>query len=269
MSLAVSVDHVVKEFGALRALDDVTFSVARGEIYGVLGPNGAGKTTLLHILLGLTTPTSGRLGIFGMDVATERERCLSRVNFSSAYTALPSRLTVFENLTVFAHLYDLPKPKQRAREVVEQFGLGDRATQMTGTLSSGWLTRLNLAKAMLNEPEVLFLDEPTASLDPDTADRIRTLLVELRRARNLTIIYTSHNMNEVEALCDRVMFLHKGRLLVEGSPESLRTRYGVAHMEDVFLAIARGDGSLPDAAREDLPKRFEAETTSEDLEPHS
>ena len=223
----------------MRALDAVSFTVPRGQILGILGPNGAGKTTLLHILLGLTTPTSGEATVLGLDLATQREEILSRVNFSSAYTSLPYNLTVRENLTVFAHLYSVPEPDRRVEQMLAAFESAELADRMTGMLSSGQLTRVNLAKALLNEPEILMLDEPTASLDPDIADKVRAHLRETRDRRGLTILYTSHNMREVEELCDRVLFVQRGRIQAEGTPAELVARFQGRRMEDVFLTLAR------------------------------
>ena len=240
-SAVLEVEGLTKVFGSVRALDGVSFRVPRGEILGVLGPNGAGKTTLLHILLGLTTPTAGSVRVLGMDLATQREEILSRVNFSSAYTSLPYNLTVRENLTVFAYLYSVKEPRAKVAQLLQAFDCLELADRMTGMLSSGQLTRVNLAKSLLNDPELLLLDEPTASLDPDIADKVRAMLKEERASRGLTLLYTSHNMREVEELCDRVLFVQRGKIQAEGSPKELLERFHGHRLEDVFLSLSRGE----------------------------
>ena len=243
----IRVTDLTKRFGEVTAVDRLTFSVARGEIFGLLGPNGAGKTTTIQLLLGLTTPTSGDAAVLGLDVQRERRRVLQRVNFSSAYISLPSNLTVRQNLRVFARLYGIRNPEPRVGELLERFEIPDIADRTTGALSSGQLTRVNLCKAFINEPEVLFLDEPTASLDPDIADKARRALREIQHERRVTIVYTSHNMREIELMCDRVIFLARGRAVTEGSPEEVRERAHGATLEDVFIAIAR-DGEMRDTS---------------------
>lgn len=229
-----------KVFGSFVAVDDVSFAIARGEILGLLGPNGAGKTTTIQMLLGLITPTAGAIRIFGMDLAREREAILQRSNFSSTYVSLPYTLSVRENLLVFGKLYGVTPLKPRVEAVIELLNLQDLANRQTKELSSGQLTRLHLAKALLNEPELLFLDEPTASLDPDTADQIRQLLKRLRAERQLSILTTSHNMAEMQEMSDRVVFLSRGRVLATGTPEDLIARFETHDLEELFLKIARG-----------------------------
>jgi len=246
---AIAVRDLTKRFGELPAVDGLSFSVVRGEIFGLLGPNGAGKTTTIQLLLGLTTPTAGDIRVLGMKMPSDRFAILSRVNFSSAYISLPSNLTVRENLRVFAGLYSVRRPQSRIDSLLELFEVTDAAGRTTGALSSGQLTRVNLCKAFLNDPEVLFLDEPTASLDPDIAEKVRSILQRLRQERGVTIIYTSHNMREVELLCDRVLFLAKGRAVAEGPPRDVIERARSASLEDVFIAIAR-DGDLLDRSDE-------------------
>jgi ABC-2 type transport system ATP-binding protein len=237
---------LTKRFGPTTAVDDLSFAVGTGEILGLLGPNGAGKTTTLQLLLGLTTPTAGQARVFGLDVQRHRYEVLQRVNFSSAYISLPTNLTGWENLHVFARLYGVRRPRPRVQALAETFGIADLLGRVTGALSSGQLTRLNLCKAFLNDPEVLFLDEPTASLDPDMAEVVRRTLREQQRQRGVTIVYTSHNMREVELLCDRVLFLSRGRAVAEGTPRDVMERARQASLEDVFIRIAR-DGRLTDA----------------------
>ena len=242
----IEVTGLTKRFGATTAVDDLSFAVPRGEILGLLGPNGAGKTTTLQLLLGLTTPTAGQARVFGLDVQRRRYDVLQRVNFSSAYISLPTNLTGWENLHVFARLYGLRRPRPRVLALAETFGIADLLGRVTGALSSGQLTRLNLCKAFLNDPEVLFLDEPTASLDPDIADVVRQILRAQQQQRGVTIVYTSHNMREVELLCDRVLFLSRGRAVAAGTPRDVMERARQQTLEDVFIRIAR-DGRLTDS----------------------
>ena len=233
------VNQLTKRFGSLTALDSLNFKVCRGEILGILGPNGAGKTTAMHCMLGLVTPTSGSIHIMGLDIASHRRKILSRVNFSSAYTALPANLTVRENLIVFARLYGLKSARNRIDSLLELFEIEETNNRLTGSLSSGQLTRLNLCKAFLNDPEILFLDEPTASLDPDIASKVRERLHDLQLQRGRTMIYTSHNMQEVEQMCDRVIFLAKGRIVMQGAPAEVIKQSKSHSLEDLFISIAR------------------------------
>ncbi|MDH4272050.1 MAG: ABC transporter ATP-binding protein [Candidatus Aminicenantes bacterium] len=235
----VEVRGLVKDFGKFRAVDDVSFDVHRGEILGLLGPNGAGKTTVIHMLLGLTTPTAGTIRIFGFDLAHHREEILERTNFSSTYVSLPYSLTVRECLRVFAGLYHVRRPKARIEELLETFEMPDLSKKQVRHLSTGQMSRLNLAKAFINEPELLLLDEPTASLDPDIADKTRSLLVQVAEQRNVSILYTSHNMLEMEEISDRLVFLHKGKVIAAGKPEDVVSTFEGQDLEDVFLKIAR------------------------------
>jgi ABC-2 type transport system ATP-binding protein len=236
----VEVTHVSKRFDDVEALVDVSFNVAPGETFGLLGVNGAGKTTLISILLGLIKPSSGQVKIFGLDVEKERPKILQRVSFASAYTGLPTNLTVWENLIVFAGLYRLRSPKARIDMLLERFEIGRLKNSVVGQLSAGEITRVGLCKALLPEPELLLLDEPTASLDPDIADKVRSLLQEIQRERGLTLLYTSHNMQEIERMCHRIVFLAKGRVLTEGTPTEVKTKFDEASLEGVFIRIARG-----------------------------
>lgn len=229
-----------KRFDGQLAVDGVSFRLEAGETAGLLGPNGAGKTTLIHMLLGLIRPGAGAIRVFGLEMPARRQEILSRANFSSAYVQLPLSLTPRQNLEVFARLYGVPGARRRVRELLALFSLEDHADRATRALSSGQISRLNLAKALLNEPELLLLDEPTASMDPDMADKTRELLKSYQRERGLTVLYTSHNMREVEHLASRVLFLHGGRLVAEGPPKELAARFGEDDLEKVFLRIARG-----------------------------
>lgn len=237
--VVVEVKGLTKRFSELIAVNQVSFEIYQGEILGLLGPNGAGKTTMIQMLLGLLIPTAGEIKILGMDLAQNREAILSQVNFSSAYVAMPYSLTVIENLTVFARLYGIRKPRAKIMALLENFEITPLQTTLTGQLSSGQITRLCLAKALLNDPKILFLDEPTVSLDPDMADKTRRLLKGLRNRMGLTILYTSHNMREMEEMCDRILFLNKGRIITIGTPKELLERFGKENLEEVFLKVAR------------------------------
>ena len=250
----VQVEHLRKEFNGTVAVADVSFTVARGEIVGLLGANGAGKTTTIQVLLGLTTPTAGRLRVFGQDFEPHRIEILQRANFSSAYTALPANLKVWENLLVFAKLYGVRDHRQKTDELLALLEIGHLKKMITGNLSSGESTRVNLCKALLNDPELLLLDEPTASLDPDIADKVRKILCRIQRERPISMIYTSHNMRDVEEICDRVLFLHKGRVIAEGTPQEVIDRFNQKSLEDVFITVARS-GDLYGAERPATSRR--------------
>jgi ABC-2 type transport system ATP-binding protein len=234
-------DSLVKTYGTSTALAGLSFAVAEGESLGLLGVNGAGKTTAMNLLLGLTTPTSGSVCMFGLDLWKHRIRILKQVNFSSAYTNLPSNLLVWQNLLVFARLYRVPRPKQRVEELLELLDITHLRKSVTGRLSAGESTRVNLAKALLNEPRLLLLDEPTASLDPDIADRVRKLLRKLQKETGLSILYTSHNMRDIVEVCDRLIFLHSGKVLAEGTPGEVHERFNRSSLEDLFIGVARGE----------------------------
>lgn len=236
---AVVVAHLVKRFDALTAVDDVSFQVDTGSTTALLGGNGAGKTTTLSILLGLLTPTSGAVTVLGCDMLRHRYRVLGAMNFSSPYVDLPRRLTVAENLKVYGRLYGVRDLRARIDELAGELELGSLLDRPTGSLSTGQRTRVTLAKAMLNRPRLLLLDEPTASLDPDTADWVRSYLERWRAQTGATILLASHNMAEVERLCDRVLVMRGGRIVEQGGPRELLDRYGRRTMEEVFLDIAR------------------------------
>lgn len=248
MDPIVDVIGMRKSFNGITAVDDLSFSVQPGEIVGLLGANGAGKTTAIHILLGLTTPTSGTIRLFGLDIARHRTEILQRCNFSSAYTNLPMNLRVWENLRIFSLIYNVPHWKKKSQELLELFEIGHLRNHISGHLSSGESTRLNICKALLNDPELLLLDEPTASLDPDMADKLRKSLRSLQRERGITMLYTSHNMRDVEEVCDRVLFLSQGRLICTGTPQQVMDQFKQKSLEEVFIAVARG-GNLVDPTR--------------------
>ncbi|HEU5337723.1 MAG TPA: ABC transporter ATP-binding protein [Sulfuricaulis sp.] len=235
----VSVSRVSKHFDSVMAVDDISFDVRSQSTTALLGGNGAGKTTTLSMLLGLLLPTSGSISIFGTDMLRDRYRVLPRVNFSSPYVDLPRRLTVRENLTVYARLYGIIDIAGRLKALGEDLQIERFFNRPYGQLSAGEKTRVVLAKALLNEPELMLLDEPTASLDPDTADYVRGMLEAYRKRTGTTILLASHNMSEVERLCDDVIMLRTGKVVDRGTPAQLLTRYGRQNMEEVFIDIAR------------------------------
>jgi ABC-2 type transport system ATP-binding protein len=242
---SIVVHNLTKRFGDATAVGGISFAVREGEIFGLLGPNGAGKTTTIHMMLGLTSQDEGTIDILGHSMPKERYTILEKVNFASAYVSLPGNLTIAESLYVYGKLYNVKNPRQRAREVLDELEVEIDPKGLIGTLSAGQKTRLNLCKALLNDPKVLFLDEPTASLDPDVAVKVRTILKKLRRDHGTTVVYTSHYMHEVEELCDRVVFLALGKIVANGTPAEIRERTNSSTLEEVFITIAR-DGELRD-----------------------
>ena len=236
---AIVVEGLTKRFGGVTAIDSLSFAVARGSTTALLGGNGAGKTTTLSILLGLLLPTAGTVTVLGEDMVRHRFRVLGRMNFSSPYVDMPKRLSVVENLTVYGHLYGIGRVRDRVAQLVGDLDMGAFQHRPVGSLSSGQVTRVALAKALLNEPELLLLDEPTASLDPDTGDWVRGYLEAYRRRAGTTILLASHNMGEVERLCDRVLMMRAGSIVDDGAPADLLRRYGRQTLEEVFLDVAR------------------------------
>ncbi len=240
----ILVEDLVKRYGATVAVNGIAFAVMPGVTAALLGGNGAGKTTTLSILLGLLLPTSGAVRVFGEDVLRHRYRVLPRMNFSSPYVDLPHRLTVRQNLNIYARLYGVPDRHQRIAKLGADLQIERLLDRPAGKLSSGQKTRVAIAKALLNEPELLLLDEPTASLDPDTGDWVRGYLEDYRDRTGATILLASHNMAEVERLCSVVLMMKEGRIVDRGSPGELIGRYGRANLEEVFLHIARDKRSL-------------------------
>jgi ABC-2 type transport system ATP-binding protein len=238
-SPAIAVENLRKEYKDVVAVDDVTFSVPRGSVMALLGGNGAGKTTTLTMLVGLLLPTRGRIQVLGEDMLRHRYRVLPRLNFSSPYLDLPHKLSVRDNLTVFCHLYGLPDSRGRIQRLAQELSFAHLLKRAFGDLSAGQKTRVALAKALLNDPELLLMDEPTASLDPDMADYVRGYLRAYQRRTGATIFLASHNMTEVERLCEGVFILREGRLVDQGTPAGLIAKYGRQTMEDVFIDIAR------------------------------
>jgi ABC-2 type transport system ATP-binding protein len=246
---AIAVDRAVKIYKGNTAVDGISFRLAPGSITALLGGNGAGKTTTIAMIMGLVTPTSGTVRVLGATMPHERHRVLHRMNFESPYVDMPMRLTVRQNLTVFAMLYGVEDVAGRIASLAEELDLHELLDRPTGKLSSGQKTRVSLAKSLLNSPEVLLLDEPTASLDPDTADWVRTRIERYRKARNATILLASHNMSEVERLCERIIMMKRGRIVDDDTPQHLLERYGRETLEEVFLDIARGRREAREAAQ--------------------
>jgi ABC-2 type transport system ATP-binding protein len=237
---AIIVTDLSKRYGSVTALKALSFSVSRGQVLGLLGGNGAGKTTTLSMLMGLLLPSGGSIQVLGEDFLRHRYRVLSRINFSSPYVDLPHRLTVYQNLRVYAGLYGVQGIKARIRELARDLDLEGLLDRPYGRLSAGQKNRASLAKALINTPQVLLLDEPTASLDPDTADRLRGYLRDYQKASGAAVVLASHNMLEVERLCDDVMMLQNGSLFDRGAPHALIMKYGRETLEEVFLDMARG-----------------------------
>ena len=238
----IAVERLVKIYKTVPAVDGISFTLAPGTITGLLGGNGAGKTTTIASIMGLITPTCGRVSVLGAQMPQQRYRVLQRMNFESPYVEVPMRLTVRQNLTVFGKLYDVDHLRERIAELGHELDLIELLDRPTGNLSAGQKTRVSLAKALINTPDVLLLDEPTASLDPDTADWVRARLERYCRDRHATLLLASHNMTEVERLCERVIMLKRGRIEDDDTPAKLLRRYGRSTLEEVFLDVARGNG---------------------------
>jgi ABC-2 type transport system ATP-binding protein len=221
------------------AVDGITFDVEQNEIVGLLGPNGAGKTTTINMILGVLEPTGGSISVDGVDLGTQRSRALSCTNFAAVYAPLPGNLTVYNNLKIFGMIYGVKRLSERIDALLKEFDLERFRDKKCGVLSSGEQTRVALAKAMLNRPKLLLLDEPTASLDPATAREIRENIREFAEHGTGGVLWTSHNMYEVEEVCDRVLFLSKGKILLEGNPKTLPGEYGKETLEELFITVAR------------------------------
>ncbi|HEY9677661.1 MAG TPA: ABC transporter ATP-binding protein [Drouetiella sp.] len=243
MDNIIEVRGLRKEFKNSVAIENLNFEVKRGEILGFLGANGAGKTTTIFMLLGLITPTSGSIKIFNKEMKTSRVEILQRMNFASAYQQLPYNLRVWENLYVFAEIYGVKNSKKKIDDLLEMFEMEHMRKQLSGSLSSGEQTRLTLCKALLNDPEILCLDEPTASLDPDQADKVRKVIAARQRDTGMTVINTSHNMIDVSELCDRILFMRKGRVIANGSAADILEQSGSKNLEEAFISMARSNTS--------------------------
>ena len=235
----LSVSYLCKQYGAVHAVDDLSFEVCPHEILGLLGPNGAGKTTTINMILGVLEPTSGSIAIDGYDLARRRRQALGQTNFAAVYAPLPGNLTVEQNLRVFGMLYAVPRLNERIETILHEFDLVRFRNTKCGVLSSGEQTRVALAKAMLNEPRLLLLDEPTASLDPAIAREIRAMIRQFAEQTGVGVLWTSHNMIEVAEVCHRVLFLSHGKILLEGDPRTLPRENNHDTLEDLFVAVAR------------------------------
>jgi ABC-2 type transport system ATP-binding protein len=248
-SPAIEAERLVKIYKKAPAVDGVSFAIAPGSITGLLGGNGAGKTTTIAMIMGLLTPTSGSVRVLGAQMPHQRYQALQRMNFESPYVEMPMRLTIRQNLKVFGMLYGVRDIAARIEELGEKLDLTDLLDRPTGKLSAGQKTRVSLAKSLINSPELLLLDEPTASLDPDTADWVRERLERYCRDRGATVLLASHNMAEVERLCERVIIMKQGRIEDDDTPARLLSRYGRLTLEEVFLDVARGRDEAREAAQ--------------------
>ena len=237
----VETKNLCKYYDGILALDHLNLTVKPGELVGLLGPNGAGKTTAIHILLGLLSPSSGEVSVMGMSPLRERHKIASKINFSSAYTNLPTNLKVKETLYIYSQLYSVKDAKEKVKSLLGLFEIDHLQNRVYGALSSGEKTRLNLAKSFLNDPDLLLLDEPTASLDPEVADRVRTILKGIQKERNIGILYTSHNMPEVEEMCHRIVFINKGKTIAQGTADEIKKMFHSNTLDQVFIKIVRGD----------------------------
>lgn len=246
--LVLEVDNLVKTFGSFRAVDDISFSVPRGKIVGFLGPNGAGKTTTIHILLGITSPSAGTVSFFGKNFFHHKQAVLQKTNFASAFNTLQGRITVWENLVVFGYMYNLRNPKKKIEEFIEEFSLQELLKKRYIELSAGQKTRVNLVKSLLNDPEILLMDEPTASLDPDVADKVLSYIEKLKKERSITLLYTSHNMNEITRICDEVIFLDHGKIVAQDTPVGLTKLIKEA---ELHLIVSEGKEKLEKYLRQE------------------
>jgi ABC-2 type transport system ATP-binding protein len=242
--MLLQVEHLIKDFGPFRAVDDVSFSISEGETVGLLGVNGAGKSTIIHMIIGMILPSAGEIRIFGKDPQRHREAVFARMNFISPYVGFPVRLTVRENLLVYARLYNVRDRNRKVAELMRQFGIEEVANTPMGRLSSGETSRVGLCKALLNDPELLLLDEPLASLDPHAAAEVQQILLERQRQHGTAILYTSHTMSHVEQICRQIVFLNRGRVIARGTPievtrQVLREDRDVPALDEVFRHISR------------------------------
>ena len=235
----LKIDGLTKEYGPLKAVDHVSFSINSGKIVGLLGPNGAGKTTTIHMVLGILEPTQGSIEIFGNNLREDRSRISKSINFAAVYAHMPANLTVWQNLYVFGLLYEVKNLKERIRFLLHEFDLERFSETKAGLLSSGEASRLNIAKAIINNPRLLLLDEPTASLDPNISQLVRGKIREYVEKAKTATLWTSHNMQEIEAVCDQALFLSHGKILLSGNPKTLPSEYGKKDLEELFITVAR------------------------------
>ena len=245
MDPILSVSNLTKKFssraGDFTAVDNISFEINEGEVLGFLGPNGAGKTTTINMLLGLIKPTSGKIEIFSQDLENHRQEIMQKVSFASAYSALQGRLTIYENLFVHSLLYGLSEKRAKILGVLEDTDISELKDQMFGSLSSGQKTRVILAKALLPRPRLLLLDEPTASLDPDIAEKVQDLILRIVQKHKVSVLYTSHNMVEVHKMCNRIIFLLKGKIIKQSNPADLVKKMEKKDLDEVFISLVRGN----------------------------
>lgn len=244
MQVVLEVENLIKDYRGTRAVDGISFAVHQGEIVGLLGPNGAGKTTTINIILSVLKATQGKVRVAGYDIQDDRSKALLKTNFAAVYAQMPVNMTVAQNLYIFALLYTIPNPKEKVRAIIKEFNLEAFQHTKCGLLSSGEQARLSLAKAMLNNPTLLLLDEPTSSLDPNTANIMRAKIRSYVASNSMGVLWTSHNMHEVEEICDRVYFLSHGKVLLEGDPKKLPELHGKRNLEELFITVAREPLSL-------------------------
>ncbi|MCU0680175.1 MAG: ABC transporter ATP-binding protein [Planctomycetes bacterium] len=237
--IILQVTNLIKEYKDVKAVNNISFNIKSGQIVGLLGPNGAGKTTTISMILGITEPSGGDISIFGKSIKEGRSEINNDMNFAAVYSHLPNNLTVKQNLQVFGLLYGVKNLKEKIPQLLKDFTLEKFADTKAGLLSSGEISRLNLAKAIINEPKLLLLDEPTASLDPHSADIVRELIKEYVKKKGIAILWTSHNMKEIELACDEVLFLSHGNILLSGDPKVLPAKYGKKDLEELFITVAR------------------------------
>ncbi len=243
--MKIEIKNLTKKFKSITAVNDISFKIEKNNTLGLLGPNGCGKTTSIGMMLGLITPTSGEILIDGIKLDSKnRIKLLSLMNFASPYIELPKKLTVKQNLEVYARLYGVINKDERIKELIEDLNLGQFLDKKTGELSSGQKNRVSLAKSLINKPKLLFLDEPTASLDPDIGDFVRQYLEKYKKENDLTMLLASHNMKEVERLCDKIIMMKQGNIVDEGTCEELIKKHGRKNLEDTFLKIARSENEL-------------------------
>jgi ABC-2 type transport system ATP-binding protein len=242
--LAIEIKNLNKKYNKIYAVKNINFKINKGKTIGLLGPNGCGKSTTIGLMLGLIKPTSGNVLINGKDIENNRTNLLEKINFISPYIELPKKLTIEENLKVYGRLYGVKNLKNKIIELMETLNLNEFRKRKTGELSSGQKNRVSLAKALINDPEILLLDEPTASLDPDIADYVRGIIEKFVTKNGSTILLASHNMNEVERLCDEVMMMKNGEIIDQGKSEDLISKHGRKNLEEVFLKIARDKNEI-------------------------
>lgn len=240
----IEIKNLTKNYDKFAAVDGISFSIQEGEIVGLLGPNGAGKTTTINMILGILEPTKGEINIFGQNLKNHRTEILQKINFAAVYAHMPPNLTISQNLKVFGHLYSVKNLKNKIKELLKEFDLEKFKNHKAGFLSSGELSRLNLAKAIINEPRLTLLDEPTASLDPSVSRQIREIIKDYVVKTKTAILWTSHNMREIEEICDRVMFLSHGKIILSGDPKTLAQENGKKDLEELFITVAREPLSL-------------------------